>query len=306
MAPTLSTDSDAAEKYFHAGPFDRAKIRSEFIAKFSKEPRYNSASINDLDTLIGFIEADSRITDIRWMAYMLATAYWETSHLVKKRVPSVNKKTHKLQMREIKVWRNMSFATEESGYGAGERYFLPVKVRRLRDGTAIVTEYDGDQWAVNLRGISTPIQRKVDLGTSATAQAAQGFIEDDGEEHAYYGRGYVQLTWWANYALNGAAIGEGLNLLFHPERAREPKISYGVISTGMLTGAGFAHGHKFSEYFQGAHTRYVDARAMVNGSDCAVDIARIAQLFEEVLLENKVAGSPAIAAVTSAVRAVSG
>ena len=117
--------------------------------------------------------------------------------------------------------------------------------------------------------------------------------KDEGVEHAYYGRGYVQLTWWDNYASTGVAIGEGLNLLFEPERALEPKIAYAVMVRGMTTGAGFANGHMLSDYFHGAHTNYKRARAMVNGTDCADEIAAIAELFEAVLLQNKVTGNAA-------------
>lgn len=53
------------------------------------------------------------------------------------------------------------------------------------------------------------------------------------------------------------------------------------------TGFGFANGKKFPHYFFGMYTDYVGARAMVNGSDHATDIAAIAASFEKVLLKAK-------------------
>jgi hypothetical protein len=292
-----SAEEKATLKYFHSGPFNRAQIRTDFATKLAKESHYNSASIPNLEMILAYMEVDARITDVRWMAYMLATAYWETSHIEKIQKPTFDKKGKPVLdkagnqvTKQIKVWRNMS-PVEESDRGKGRNYFQPVKVKRLADGTAIVTEHDGDQWTVALSGVSTVVNKNAKRGAAAADPAAAGFTKDDGTEHAYYGRGYVQLTWWNNYASTGVAIGEGLNLLFEPERALEPKIAYAVMARGMITGDGFANGHKLSKYFHGAHTDYKSARKMVNGTDHADDIAAIAELFEAVLLANKVTGS---------------
>jgi hypothetical protein len=43
----------------------------------------------------------------------------------------------------------------------------------------------------------------------------------------------------------------------------------------MLTGDGFANGKRFSQYFYGSSCDHVKARAMVNGTDHAVDIGAI-------------------------------
>jgi hypothetical protein len=80
----------------------------------------------------------------------------------------------------------------------------------------------------------------------------------------------------------------------------DPKIAYAVMSYGMITGGGFANKHKLSDYFHGAATDYAKARHMVNGTDHAADIAKIAKLFEGVLLQNKIAGTPSTATSTSA------
>lgn len=108
-----------------------------------------------------------------------------------------------------------------------------------------------------------------------------------GDEFAYYGRGYVQLTWWANYASTGATIGRGLDLLFDPESVKIPDIAYKIMSTCMRTGQGFANGRRFATYFYGKTKYYTSARAMVNGTDHNTEIAALAELFEEMLMEAK-------------------
>ena len=114
---------------------------------------------------------------------------------------------------------------------------------------------------------------------------------DDGEEHSYFGRGYVQLTWWNNYAAAGQVLGRSLELLLEPEKVNEPSIAYEIISTGMRTGRGFANGRKFADYFGNGKTDYSNARAMVNkkDTDSYEPIRKLAVQFEAILLESKVA-----------------
>jgi hypothetical protein len=189
-----------------------------------------------------------------------------------------------------KVWLAQWSPVEEVGKGAGHRYGKPVKVKKLPDGTARVTEQDGDQWIVGLDGTASPADKKLKprLGVDPKlAQVSRIYEADDGEEHAYYGRGHAQLTWWSNYARVGAQTGRGLSLLFDPAKALDPRTSYEVLSFSLRTGKGFANNHKLSDYFNETRTDYVAARAMVNGRDHAEDIARYAQKFEAILLKIK-------------------
>jgi hypothetical protein len=55
----------------------------------------------------------------------------------------------------------------------------------------------------------------------------------------------------------------------------------------MRTGFGFANGHRFSQFFIGQTRDYKHARKMVNGMDHAEDIAKLAEAFEEVLLDSR-------------------
>ena len=153
----------------------------------------------------------------------------------------------------------------------------------LPGGTARVTEQDGDQFEVAVNGNFRALTKSARQGAVHGGAISATYNADNGTEHAYYGRGYVQLTWWSNYAKAGAAIGRGLDLLLDPELVTEPDVAYELMSHGMRTGKGFANGHTLAHYFHGSHADYVNARAMVNGSDHAQDIAAIAKKFEKLL-----------------------
>ena len=77
----------SAIDYTHAGGFDRARFATAFESRKQKHPysrvRFSPAAVINAWTLIQMMQADSRVSDIRWMAYMLATAFWEAAHTVK-------------------------------------------------------------------------------------------------------------------------------------------------------------------------------------------------------------------------------
>ena len=99
--------------------------------------------------------------------------------------------------------------------------------------------------------------------------------------HAYYGRGYVQLTWLANYESVGRALGLGDDLAARPERAMDPDIAYRVMSYGMRHGA--FTGHRLADHIAGPACDYVNARRIVNGLDAAEEIAANAVAIEKLL-----------------------
>lgn len=177
----------------------------------------------------------------------------------------------------------------EIGRGAGRNYFLPVKAEKLPNGNALITEFDGDQFEINLlSGKSVAKTTKTTLGAVCNIKPSSIYSNNRGAEHRYYGRGYTQLTWWSNYAQAGVALGLGLQLLFNPDLVLKPEIAYQLMSHGMRTGEGFANGHRFSDYFHGDVTDYVKARRMVNGMNRAHEIAKIAKKFEKILMDSKV------------------
>ncbi|QTL04421.1 hypothetical protein J5J86_03505 [Aquabacter sp. L1I39] len=273
--------------------FDKEKFRSLFYETF-KSMHLDASSGMNAEKMLDKLSKDNGITDRREMAYMLATALWETRVLKSKYVVVrdnngnvVTDKSGKAKTRSVKTWGAMA-PVKEADRGAGRRYFLPVKVKKLPGGRAQVTEQDGDQFIVEINGKYTPKKRGAVRGASPNVAMSQVYKDDDGEELAYYGRGLVQLTWWNNYAKAGAALGMSLELLFHPDLAEDEDIAYKLMSHGMVTGHGFANGRKLSDYFRGDHADYVGARAMVNGSDHAPEIAEMARKLQDILRRSEI------------------
>ncbi|MGB9178323.1 MAG: hypothetical protein WCB68_03675 [Pyrinomonadaceae bacterium] len=109
-----------------------------------------------------------------------------------------------------------------------------------------------------------------------------------GKEHtnAYYGRGYVQLTWESNYKTMSKALGYGEDLWIHPERALEPEIAYKIMSYGMRHGS--FTGKKLSSYIKDDTCDYKNARRIINGLDHWQEIKGAAEGFEAILLATRI------------------
>jgi len=86
----------------------------------------------------------------------------------------------------------------------------------------------------------------------------------------YYGRGYVQLTWYENYQLMGRLL--GANLLADPELAMTPYMAAKIMFEGMLKGSssvGDFTGKCLEMYFNQTTEDPFNARRIINGLDCA-------------------------------------
>ena len=108
----------------------------------------------------------------------------------------------------------------------------------------------------------------------------------DGVEYtnAYYGRGYVQLTWKDNYLEIGKELGMGDELALRPERALEPEVAYRIMSLGMRRGT--FTGKTLAKYITGDTADYRNARRIINGLDAADAIAGYARRLETMLVAN--------------------
>jgi hypothetical protein len=113
-------------------------------------------------------------------------------------------------------------------------HFIPVKVKRLPDGRARVTEQDGDQYTIAPDGMRpTNVNKDATLGSKAAAPASSAYTSADGDAKSYFGRGFVQLAWWTNYATAGSFLGRGLDFLFNPRSRRVRRMAGGA---GTATG----------------------------------------------------------------------
>lgn len=148
--------------------------------------------------------------------------------------------------------------------------------------------------AADTEGLSDPRQIAYVLATAKweTAHTMQPIAEygkgkgrsygkpDPGTGKTYYGRGFVQLTWKANYERAGKEL--GLPLVMQPDRAMEPETAARIAISGMLEG--WFTGKKLSDYFNAKVTDWKGARRIINGTDKAAEIAAIAKQFHAAIL----------------------
>lgn len=101
----------------------------------------------------------------------------------------------------------------------------------------------------------------------------------------WYGRGYVQLTWEANYAKADKELDLNGALLADADLAMDATIAAKIMRRGMVEG--WFTGVKLSTVLpsSGVATRkqYMDARTIINGRDKADLIEDYAQWFERAL-----------------------
>ena len=97
--------------------------------------------------------------------------------------------------------------------------------------------------------------------------------------YPYYGRGYVQLTWKANYQTYGKKL--GIDLVGHPDLALDPDNAAFILIDGFKTGA--FTGKKLTDYVNENETDFFNARRCINGLDCAEKIAGLAMKYQAQL-----------------------
>lgn len=96
--------------------------------------------------------------------------------------------------------------------------------------------------------------------------------------YPYYGRGYVQLTWKANYSKYAGIL--NIDLVNNPDLALEPETALSILVHGFKTGA--FTGKKLTEYINDQGTDFINARRCINGLNKAEEIAALAENFLKV------------------------
>jgi predicted chitinase len=99
--------------------------------------------------------------------------------------------------------------------------------------------------------------------------------------HVYFGRGFCQITWAGNYKTLGKAV--GADLYNNPDLALQPDIAYKVISYGMRNGS--FTGASLKQKIHDDVCNFIEARRIINGTDCAEKIANYAVKFQHILAE---------------------
>ncbi|HEX2684894.1 MAG TPA: glycoside hydrolase family 19 protein [Ferruginibacter sp.] len=91
----------------------------------------------------------------------------------------------------------------------------------------------------------------------------------------FYGRGFVQLTWYENYDKAGKKLNR--NFINNPENVMELTNATKIMFMGMAEG--WFTGKKLGDYFNANKEDWVNARRIINGLDRADWIASYAKKY---------------------------
>lgn len=110
-------------------------------------------------------------------------------------------------------------------------------------------------------------------------------------QHVYYGRGLTQNTWIGNYemltkAWNKAHPDRPVDFVKNPDLLLQMEYSYFSMSYAMRNGT--YTGAALKKYIHDDVCDYVNARRIINGTDCAAKIAAYAQRIEWMLTQSEV------------------
>jgi predicted chitinase len=108
--------------------------------------------------------------------------------------------------------------------------------------------------------------------TARTMQPIEEYGKGKGRAYGptgFWGRGFVQLTWEANYAKARTKL--GVDFVKNPKLAMVPKHAADIMVRGMLEG--WFTGKKLADYFSATKNDPVQARRIINGTDKADLIA---------------------------------
>jgi hypothetical protein len=103
--------------------------------------------------------------------------------------------------------------------------------------------------------------------------------------YPWHGRGYVQLTWRANYVRAERLL--DIPLTADPTLAMIPANAYQIMSRGMQEG--WFTGRSLTDYINGRKCDYRNARRIINGTDKMRQFAAWAQQFDRILSYAEVA-----------------
>jgi len=97
--------------------------------------------------------------------------------------------------------------------------------------------------------------------------------------YPWYGRGFVQLTWEANYIKAGKML--GLDLTTDPDKVMVPDVAAKILVRGSAE-AWFTK-YKLADFISLKRSDFIGARRIINGTDKARAIAEIAREYDALL-----------------------
>lgn len=166
---------------------------------------------------------------------------------------------------------------------------------KSREGiTDLITMINTDPEWVDLRQIAY-VLATVQRETGATYKPIEEWGRGRGlkygaifKGHKWYGRGYVQLTWFDNYERADKKLRLNGELIKDPALALNPDIAYRILARGMREG--WFTGLKLQEFIDGDRCNYTEARKIINGADRNKLIAGYAEKWEGLLAAAKIGG----------------
>lgn len=138
-----------------------------------------------------------------------------------------------------------------------------------------IKEYGGDKY----------FHRMYDIEGARPDLAKRNGNIHPGDGVKFCGRGYVQLTWRANYKRAGDKL--GMDLITTPYAAMNKDVAARIMREGMKDG--WFTGKAFKDYLPtnraATEAQYQAARRIINGTDKAALIAKYAMQFQSALID---------------------
>lgn len=145
------------------------------------------------------------------------------------------------------------------------------------------------RWECNAHGLTLPTQHAYVLATvqhetAGTWKPLEEYGRGRGRPYgridsqtgrAYYGRGFVQLTWKSNYQKYSNIL--GINLVSDPSLACNPNVALFILVHGFRHGT--FTGRRLTDYVRSGKTDFIGARRCINGTDRAQLIAKLTRRF---------------------------
>lgn len=133
-----------------------------------------------------------------------------------------------------------------------------------------IRERGGKDYFFRMYDPDSPLPKRAAQARSVGAQPGDGVV--------FYGRGYVQLTWRANYAKMGKAFGLDLtSSAVAADQVLQAELAARIMFKGMEEGA--FTGRKLADYFNPTTEDWKNARRIINRNDCDEIIAMYAKKF---------------------------
>lgn len=240
----------------------------------------SETSVAGLTKLLTYLEEDAEVTDLRWMAYMIATVRKEAG-------------ANFLPIQEKGKGGNHQGKNTKGKDDYGREVIVSQQGNHIildfvSDPTIVINQSGKEiKFAPLTKETAQKPPKDPSLFAIRVDQEARQERAKTGSKMVYFGRGYVQTTWWYGFVKVGQRFGLGNSLLFDPDLlARDHDLAYKAMSAGMREG--WISGVSLAKYIQGAKCDYLGARWVINSQDDAPEIKKLAIKIHDLLHQCKI------------------